>query len=167
MAAKPYRRPEGYRTHRLMTPRWAAAERRRLALWGLPGKPPKPLRLWLAPAHGPALAALPFDLAWATTWQEEANGFIAPLLGLPALPSIAWSEPRAEPPGGVFWKTPDVVAWVKGRPFAWVDDLVTDADRAWVAAHHRGPALLHRIDPKAGLTAEDFALLADWADRLA
>ncbi|MFF7988765.1 HAD domain-containing protein [Kitasatospora xanthocidica] len=162
-AAKPHRRPAEYETHRLMTPRWEAAERRRLRAWGLPNKRPKPLRVWLNPAHGAALAALPFDLVWATTWEEEANEFLAPILGLPALPVITWSDPRPEPGAGVFWKTPEVVAWARGRPFAWVDDLVTDADRAWVEAHHRGPALLHRVDPKVGLTAEDFAALADWA----
>ncbi|MFG2905437.1 hypothetical protein ACGF13_10310 [Kitasatospora sp. NPDC048286] len=165
-AAKPYRRPDGYRTHRLMTPSWEAAERRRLAAWGLPHKTPKPLRVWLNPDHGPALAALPYDLVWATTWQEEADAFIAPLLGLPALPHIAWSEPRPEPDGGVFWKTPQIVAWARGRPFARVDDLITDADRAWVEAHHRGPALLHHVAPKAGLTADDFARLTDWARQL-
>nr|BFD89093.1 hypothetical protein KitaXyl93_04530 [Kitasatospora sp. Xyl93] len=165
-AAKPYRRPEGYETHRLMTPRWAAAERRRLTAWGLPHKPPKPLRVWLNPAHGPALAALPFDLVWATTWEEEANTFIAPLLGLPALPYLAWPEPRPEPDGGVFWKTPEIVAWAQGRPFAWVDDLITDADRTWVAAHHDGPALLHHVDPKTGLTTKDFARLTDWSNGL-
>ncbi|MFD9691264.1 HAD domain-containing protein [Kitasatospora sp. NPDC059088] len=162
-AAKPHRRPEGYRTHRLLTPRWAAHERRRLALWGMPHKAPKPLRVWLNPEHGPALAALPFELVWATTWEEEANSFIGPLLGLPELPYIAWSEPRPEPAGGVFWKTPEVVAWARGRPFAWVDDNITDADRAWVAAHHPGPALLHHVDPKVGLTADDFGRLAAWA----
>lgn len=72
-AAKPHRRPEGYQTHRLLTPRWEAAERRRLTEWGLPNKPVKPLRVWLSPDHGPALEALPFDLVWATTWEEEAN----------------------------------------------------------------------------------------------
>ncbi|MFE4517013.1 hypothetical protein ACFRMQ_22775 [Kitasatospora sp. NPDC056783] len=165
-AAKPHRRPEGYGTHRLMTPRWEAAERRRLREWGLPNKSPKPLRVWLNPAHGPALAALPFDLVWATTWEEEANIFLAPLLRLPTLPFITWSDPQPQPDGGVFWKTPDVVAWAQGRPFAWVDDLITDADRAWVQAHHSGPALLHHIDPKTGLMADDFALLSDWAQRL-
>ncbi|MBD0696069.1 hypothetical protein [Streptomyces sp. CBMA123] len=165
-AAKPHRRPAGYETHRLMTPGWVAAERRRLAAWGLPHKAPKPLRVWLNPGHGPALTALPFDLVWATTWEEEANSFIGPLLGLPELPFIAWSDPRPEPEGGVFWKTPEVVAWARGRPFAWVDDNITDADRAWARAHHDGPALLHHVDPKVGLTADDFARLTDWADGL-
>ncbi len=163
-AAKPYRRPEGYGTHRLMTPRWQATERRRLAEWGLPDKAVKPLRVWLNATHGPSLAALPFDLVWATTWEEEANDFLAPLLGLPSLPFIAWPDPRPEPEGGVFWKTPEVVAWAQGRPFAWVDDQITDADRAWVLTHHRGPALLHYVDPKIGLTADDFAHLQDWAN---
>ncbi|SEL13591.1 HAD domain-containing protein [Streptacidiphilus jiangxiensis] len=162
-AAKPHRRPEGYGTHRLMTPRWQAAERRRLNEWGLPHKAVKPLRVWLNAAHGPALTALPFDLVWATTWEEEANDFLAPLLGLPSLPFIAWPDPRPEPEGGVFWKTPEIVAWAQGRPFAWVDDQITDADRAWVLAHHRGPGLLHHVDPKIGLTEADFAYLKGWA----
>ncbi|MFC9328499.1 hypothetical protein [Kitasatospora sp. NPDC057015] len=165
-AAKPYRRPEGYRTHRLLTPAWEAAERRRLTEWGLPHKEVKPLRVWLNPDHGPALAALPFDLVWATTWEEEANDFLAPLLGLPALPVITWSSPRREPGDGVFWKTPEIVAWAGGRAFAWVDDQVTDADRAWVEAHHDGPALLHRIEPRVGLVADDFTALGAWAAEL-
>jgi hypothetical protein len=43
------------------------------------------------------------------------------------------------------------------------DDQITDADRAWVAARHRGSALLHHVDPRAGLTADDFTHLTDWA----
>ncbi len=165
-AAKPHRRPEGYGTHRLSTPRWEAAERRRLAQWGLPDRLAKPLRVWLNPHHGRALNALPFDLVWATTWEEEANAFIAPVLGLPELPFIAWRSPRAEPGGGVFWKTPEIVAWTQGRAFAWIDDEITDADRAWVDTHHVGPALLHRVDPRSGLTDDDFAVLTAWATGL-
>ncbi|WP_185836929.1 hypothetical protein [Streptomyces sp. WAC 06783] len=165
-AAKPYRRPEGYGTHRLLTPRWEAAERRRLTAEGLPNKPAKPLRVWLNPGHGAALAALPFELVWATTWEEEANDFVAPVLGLPALPFIRWPSPRPEPGSGVFWKTPEIVAWAKDRAFAWVDDEITDADRAWVAEHHGGPALLHRVDPRRGLTADDFGVLERWAAAL-
>ena len=61
-AAKPHQRPEGYKTHRLLTPRWEAAERARLSAYGLPNKQSKPPRVWLNPEHGPALAALPFEL---------------------------------------------------------------------------------------------------------
>ncbi|WP_313884422.1 hypothetical protein [Streptomyces tropicalis] len=165
-AAKPYGRPAGYATHRLLTPRWEAKERRRLAEWGLPGRPVRPLRVRLNPDHGPALTALPFDLVWATTWEEEANDYLAPLLGLPVLPYIAWSETPVRPEGGVFWKTPQIVSWAQGRPFAWVDDQITDADDAWVREHHAGPALLHRIDPRVGLDTGDFSLLADWARQL-
>ncbi|BDM71287.1 hypothetical protein HEK616_47740 [Streptomyces nigrescens] len=165
-AAKPHRRPEGYQTHRLLPPRWETAERRRLTEWGLPNKPVKPLRVWLNPNHGPALDALPFDLVWATTWEEEANAFVAPVLGLPELPFIPWPSPRPEPGDGVFWKTPEIVAWAKGRAFAWVDDEITEADRTWVKNHHDGPALLHRVDPRRGLTAEDFVALTAWATDL-
>ncbi|MCX4967551.1 hypothetical protein OHA98_22875 [Streptomyces sp. NBC_00654] len=165
-AAKPHRRPEGYETHRLLTPRWKAAERRRLTERGLPDMPPKPLRVWLNPHHGPALAALPFDLVWATTWEEEANDFIAPALGLPELPFIAWSSTQPMPRGGVFWKTPEIVARTTGRAFAWIDDEITEADRAWVREHHDGPALLRRIDPRRGLADDDFVALTDWATGL-
>jgi hypothetical protein len=165
-AAKPHRRPAGYGTHRLLTPRWAAAERARLAARGLPSRQPTPLRVWLNPDHGPALAALPFDLVWATTWEEEANDYVAPVLGLPALPFIPWRTPRPQPGGGVFWKTPEIIAWAAGRPFAWLDDEITDADRDWAAAHHRGPALLRRIDPRLGLLPADFTALRDWAGDL-
>ncbi|RSS42439.1 hypothetical protein EF912_30600, partial [Streptomyces sp. WAC07061] len=33
------------------------------------------------------------------------------------------------------------------------------------AAHHPAPALLHRVDPRTGLTDADFAVLARWLDR--
>jgi hypothetical protein len=123
----------------------------------------KPLRVWLNPHHGPALARLPFDLVWATTWEEEANAFVALVLGLPEFPCIGWPSTRAEPGDGVFWKTPEIVAWAEGRAFAWIDDEITEADRAGVKEHHDGPALLHRVDPRCGLGDGDFAVLTAWA----
>ncbi|MFJ2740616.1 hypothetical protein ACIO3O_13205 [Streptomyces sp. NPDC087440] len=168
-AAKAQRRPEGYGTHRMLTPRWEAIQRRGTAAWEIPYKPLKPLRVWLNPDHGPALRALPFDLVWATTWEEEANDYIGPVLGLPELPWIAWrpdGRPRGGPGGGVFWKTPEIVEWARGRAFAWIDDEITDADRAWVGERHGGPALLHRIDPRKGLVEADFRTLAAWANGL-
>jgi hypothetical protein len=39
------------------------------------------------------------------------------------------------------------------RPFAWVDDEMTDADLDWVLAHHPGRALLHHVPlPQASPT---------------
>ncbi|GLZ76309.1 hypothetical protein Afil01_11160 [Actinorhabdospora filicis] len=107
------------------------------------------------PAHGPRLLALGCELMWATTWGEDANAHIAPLLGLPRLPVVAW--PDEDPPPRVHWKTPGLVACAAGRPFGWLDDEITDADRAWVAAMHPGRALLRRVDARVGLTEEDYA----------
>jgi hypothetical protein len=53
-------------------------------------------------------------------------------------------------------------AWADGRPFAWVDDEITDADRAWVSEHHHDQALLHQVDPCQGLTDTDFVILDTW-----
>lgn len=125
-----------------------------------------PLLTRVDPGHGPRLAALPCELVWATTWLEEANEAVAPRLGLPPLPVVAWPEPSEDDePAGLHWKTRALVDWADGRRFAWVDDEITDADRRWVAAHHRGGALLHRVDPRQGLTAADFTALDGWFRR--
>ncbi|MGW6984228.1 HAD domain-containing protein [Streptomyces sp. NPDC054932] len=112
---------------------------------------------------GPGLAALPCELVWATTWGPEANECVAPRLGLPELPVVDWPEPSDEVGrGGIHWKTPTLVEHAAGRPFIWVDDEISSADRAWVAAHHPGRALLHRVDPGQGLTEADLGVLRAW-----
>jgi hypothetical protein len=109
-------------------------------------------------------------LVWATTWGEDANACIAPLLGLPPLPVLSWPEPseadERDARAGRHWKTRPIVAQAAGRAFAWVDDEITRADRDWVDAHHEGPALLHRIDPQRGLQPGDYAVLEAWAAKL-
>lgn len=120
---------------------------------------------------GPLLAALPCTLVWATTWLQDANTEIAPRLGLPDLPVVTWPEPagaeeREDQWLGLCWKTRTLVSWAAGRPFAWVDDEITDADRDWVPVHHGGPALLRTIDPGRGLTGQDFAALDAWLRNL-
>ncbi len=124
---------------------------------------PNPLLARLDPAHGPRLAALGCDLVWATTWMADANDVLAPRLGLPELPVVDWpDESEVDERSGVHWKTRALVDWAAGRPFAWVDDEITGADRAWVAAHHPGRALLHRIDARRGLTDADYDALRAW-----
>lgn len=96
--------------------------------------------------------------------MHGANKMIGPAIGLPAdLPVIEFTNMFAEDPDGLFWKTRRVVEWADGRPFAWVDDMITDLDVRHVAEHHPGQALLLRIDPRKGLREREFAELERWA----
>ncbi|MCE6997708.1 hypothetical protein LZG04_23325 [Saccharothrix sp. S26] len=125
-----------------------------------------PLLTRVDPAHGPRLAALPCEVVWATTWRGEANDVVAPRLGLPELAVVVWPEPseadERDGRAGLHWKTPALVDWAAGRPFAWVDDEITDVDRVWVAEYHRGRALLLRVDHRQGLADADFLALEEW-----
>ncbi|MEU5553519.1 HAD domain-containing protein [Micromonospora sp. NPDC047793] len=113
---------------------------------------------------GRRLLALPGELVWASTWMAEANEVVAPRLGLPALPVVDWIDDDEEPPSGVHWKTASVARWAAERPFVWLDDEITDADRRWAAAHHPHPTLLNRVDPHVGLTDLDLAAVRRWLD---
>jgi len=119
-----------------------------------------PLLARLDPAHGPRLMALGCELIWATSWLDDANDTIAPRLGMPELPVMSW--PDDEGPAGVHWKTAALVDRAAGRPFIWVDDEIGARDRIWVAAHHAGPALLHRVESRLGLTDADYATIERW-----
>ncbi|MEU9379774.1 HAD domain-containing protein [Streptomyces sp. NPDC048279] len=123
--------------------------------------PLNPLVTRIDPALGPRLSALGCQLVWATTWMDDANACVAPWLGLPPLPVVEWPD-EDEPPTLLHWKTRPLVEWAGERPFIWIDDEITEADRAWVATHHRGPALLHRVDHEFGLTPVDLDALKSW-----
>jgi len=125
-----------------------------------------PLLARINPAQGARLMALPCELVWATTWMADANESIAPRIGLPELAVVVWPEPSDEDEqdewDGLHWKTRTLVDRAAGRSFIWVDDEITDTDQAWVSAHHRGQALLHRVDPGQGLIEADFIALNKW-----
>lgn len=123
-----------------------------------------PLLRRLDPRDGARLLALPCELVWASIWMEEANDVVSPVLGLPTLAVVTWAGTSDEP-GTLHWKTRELVGYAAGRPFVWLDDEVGDADRDWVATHHPAPALLHRVDPRTGLTDEDFAAVSRWLRR--
>nr|WP_198946450.1 hypothetical protein [Pseudofrankia asymbiotica] len=129
-----------------------------------------PLLARINPEHGPRLAALPGELVWATAWMADANEYVAPRLGLPDLAVVTWPEPsdldaHDERPG-LHWKTRALVDWAAGRPFAWIDDEITNTDRTWVTAQHRGQFLFHRVDPRHGLADTDFRTLHRWLTRV-
>jgi hypothetical protein len=118
-----------------------------------------PLLSRVDPRLGPALLRLGCDLVWATTWLADANECVAPLLGLPPLPVLDFPDDGVP---GLHWKTAAIVEAAAGRPFAWIDDETTDADRTWAASHHPEPALLHTVEASTGLTGQDVATIADW-----
>ena len=120
-----------------------------------------PLLSRVDPELGGRLTELGCELVWATTWMDDANACLAPWLGLPSLPLVDWPD-EDELSAPLHWKTRPLVAWADRRPFVWVDDEITGADRTWVAAHHPAPALLHRVDHRYGLTERDFAVVAQW-----
>jgi hypothetical protein len=112
---------------------------------------------------GRRMLALGCDLVWATAWMHDANEVIAPLVGLPSLPVAELPEaPLEDPVDTLHWKTAALVTAAAGRRFVWVDDEISDIDRAWVDVHHGGSALLHRVDPRSGLTGADLAQIGDW-----
>jgi hypothetical protein len=121
----------------------------------------------LRPELGRRLMALPCRLVWATGWEEDANTEIAPRIGLGELPVVVWpafsdDRVREDTWFGLHWKTRTLVEWAAGRDFIWVDDELTEADRAWVAENHDGRALLHLVDSSSGLTDDDFSTLGAW-----
>jgi hypothetical protein len=99
--------------------------------------------------------------------MDDANRWIAPDLGLPELPFVDFGDALLQDrPDGVHWKTGPRVDHANGRPFAWVDDEQSDLDDAYVSARHHAGRLLHHVDPRIGLRADDCRTLSDFARSL-
>jgi hypothetical protein len=114
-------------------------------------------RLTVNPAHGPELRRLAAEtgaeLAWGTTWEDDANRFVGPLVGLPELPVC--------PVAGFPHKAHGVIAWTAGRPFVWFDD---EPDAAEVTAELAvgQPHLVVLVDETEGLTEQQLAGAREW-----
>ncbi|HEY3505776.1 MAG TPA: HAD domain-containing protein [Actinocatenispora sp.] len=125
-----------------------------------------PLVERIDPRHGVRLAALGCELVWATSWMDDANDCVAPWLGLPRLPVVRWPEhfelTARDAWHGLSWKTRTLLDRAADRPFVWVDDEITEADRAWIAAHHRPGALPHRVVAADGLTNSAYSAIERW-----
>ncbi|QKG23032.1 hypothetical protein ACTIVE_4673 [Actinomadura verrucosospora] len=73
-----------------------------------------------------------YELVWASTWEEYANTYIGPLLGLPELPYVVLSayRYRDDDPRLPVTQLPRMRKWAPilrhadGRRFAWVDDVI-------------------------------------------
>ena len=108
-----------------------------------------------------AQVANAFDIVWATTWAEHANRVIAPKLGLPTLPTVAFNmDERALTP-----KLRSVIDAVGDRPCAWVDDDLHEDANTW-AAGREVPTLLMHVDGRKGMTRRHVDRLLNWAAML-
>jgi hypothetical protein len=119
-------------------------------------------RVWLSrdiAEHLQRLGEL-FQLVWCTAWEDHAAEFLAPFLGLPALPVIHFEEP-AEEDG--HWKWPAIEAFVEDRPFAWADDELGRSDAAR-AARRSIPTQLVPIEGTHGLGETHVVQLEGFAE---
>lgn len=100
-----------------------------------------------------------FRLAWATWWKESANTQIAPLIGMPSLPSIPLPTRR---PG--LTKGPGILELVGTDPFIWIDDDMSDGVRDYLADRHVNHLII-QPDHQIGLTRKHLNFALDWAAR--
>jgi hypothetical protein len=118
----------------------------------------EPIRL--CAAHGRWLRELAtgFELVWATAWGATANRLLAPLLGLPAMPVIAFPPVLFHPRD----KLPAIIRYARRRPLAWADDALAPEAHRW-ATRRRIPTLLLSVDPAEGLTRRVIDQSLHWA----
>ena len=109
-----------------------------------------------------------YELAWATAWQDNANLLLAPVLGLPPLPVVRFTEAAADEVGlrhtGRTWKLPSVQRFAADRPLAWIDDELHGDAYAWAAAR-RIPTKLLSTDPRRGIVDQEVRSLLAFARR--
>lgn len=125
------------------------------------GRRVRPLQVWLRPGDGAALLGLGHFVDGGGQSVDRAGAGVA---GAAVRRLRGGVVPGAA--GRVHWKCEPLVRYAAGRPFAWVDDEQGAADHACVAAEHGGRALLHHVNPRAGLREADFAGLAGFARSL-
>ncbi|MEV1173690.1 HAD domain-containing protein [Nonomuraea sp. NPDC049784] len=120
----------------------------------------------LNPRHGRRLLELALstgsELVWATTWEQHANEWIAPRIGLPSLPVISMN-PDVPSEHGEMFKTPHVAAYAGRRPFVWFDDQVWAEDEEYLRVHQGlDDFLLIHVDPRTGLTSRHLGMAHEW-----
>lgn len=106
------------------------------------------------------------EVVWATTWQEYANVYFAPVLGIPELP-VAVTGRQVHGWDSSDWKSVRLRERFPGRPLVWVDDNpVTNG--TFAIDHMRAPrdralAYFHWVArPQAGIRIHDIAAVEAW-----
>ena len=131
----------------------------------------EPVKIWLAPDHGPQLLdllnATGLEPVWCTSWRGDASRLIGSRLGLPPWPHV--SLPRltlkTSHPHGYLWKRDHVSAHARSAPFAWIDDDFAAADHDWAARRTGAGAATLLIQPehRVGLLPQHLHAIRMWA----
>ena len=105
----------------------------------------------------------PFEMVWATGWEEKANEYLPNMLGVPELPVLSFGG--AARFGSAHWKLGPLDDFGKGRAVAWIDDSLDDSCYEW-ARERPEPTLLVPTEPALGLEEAHIEALLAWAKSL-
>jgi hypothetical protein len=128
-----------------------------------------PIRFRHEMANWLARLAEHFTPVWCTMWDDQANEYLTPLLGLPRLPYVPCDAGRYNLGtwNGRYLhsKVGCIAEHVGERPFAWIDDEIGSGDLAWAAARDDeiAPTYLLKIDQRMGLLEHHVNKLVGWA----
>ncbi len=115
------------------------------------------VRLFWNPRIGPWLLRLAeetgAELAWGTMWEDDANFYVSPLLGLPRLP--------VAPAASDINKARGIVPWTAGRPFVWFDDDIGETEETDELCGDQ-PHLVILTDERYGLEPEHIERAREW-----
>jgi hypothetical protein len=100
-----------------------------------------------------------FELVWASGWEDKANFYLPPLLGLPELPHVSFDG--AVSAGAAHWKVGALDEYGQGRALAWIDDNFDTSCYEW-AEQREHPTLLVPTETHLGLEEAHVAALEAW-----
>ncbi len=104
----------------------------------------------------------PFEIVWATGWEEKANEYLPWMLDLPAREYHVLSFDGRAVWGSAHWKLDAIDEYAEGRPAAWIDDNLDEECEAWARAR-KEPTLLVRTEPATGICEEHVAALLEFS----
>lgn len=113
-----------------------------------------------------SLLARGVEVVWATTWQEYANVYFAPALGVPELP-VATTGKEVHGWDSSDWKSIRLRQRFPGRPLVWIDDNPVSADKFSIneirSPRDRALAYFHYIGhPREGIRADEIETVEGW-----
>lgn len=105
----------------------------------------------------------PFEMIWASGWEEKANFYLPQLLGLAECGHVSFDDRVAA--GAAHWKLEPLDRHARGRALAWIDDNFDASCFEW-AERRAEPTLLVPTESHLGLEEAHVDALLAWAAAL-